>query len=80
MARLPFWLWKDPLKQDVLDIYLTTFSESVISPMQNIYERHLFLKNLQALFHISKIQKKIEKKFFISETIASELVSLNCPY
>ena len=26
------------------------------------------------------MQQKIEKKFFVSEIIASELVSLNCPY
>ena len=26
------------------------------------------------------MQQKIPKKFFVSEIIASELVSLNCPY
>ena len=26
------------------------------------------------------MQQKIEKKFFVSEIIAPELVSLNCPY
>ena len=26
------------------------------------------------------MQQKIQKKFFVSEIIASELVSLNCPY
>ena len=35
-ARLPCCLSKDPLKRDFLDIYLTTFSESVISKIQNL--------------------------------------------
>ena len=35
-ARLPCCLTKDPLKRAVLDIYLTTFSESVISDIQNL--------------------------------------------
>ena len=26
------------------------------------------------------MQQKIEKRIFVSEVIASELVSLNCPY
>ena len=26
------------------------------------------------------MQQKIQKKFFVSEIIACELVSLNCPY
>ena len=35
-ARLPCCLSKDPLKRDFLDIDLTTFSESVISKIQNL--------------------------------------------
>ena len=34
---LPCCLSKDPLKRDFLDIYLTTFSESVISEIQNLW-------------------------------------------
>ena len=30
--------------------------------------------------YFSKIQLKTEKKFFVSEKIASELVTLNCPF
>ena len=30
--------------------------------------------------YISKMQKEIEKKFFVSEIIVSELVVLNCLY
>ena len=30
--------------------------------------------------HISKMEEKIEKKLFVFEIIASELVALNCLY
>ena len=30
--------------------------------------------------HISKMQEKIQEKFFVFEIIASELVALNCLY
>ena len=40
----------------------------------------VFFQNFQELIQIEKMQKKIEEKFFVSETIASELVSLICPY
>ena len=35
-ARLPCCLGKGPLKQDFFDIYLATFSESIISEIQNL--------------------------------------------
>ena len=35
-ARLPYCLSKGPLQRDFLDIYLTTFSESVISEIRNL--------------------------------------------
>ena len=35
-ARFPCCLAKGPLKQDFLDIYLTMFSESVISIIGNL--------------------------------------------
>ena len=35
-APLPCWLSKGPLKQEFLDIYRTTFSEYVISELQNL--------------------------------------------
>ena len=44
------------------------------------YEGYPFLKYLQNLIHILKMQKKIQKKFFVFEIIASELVALNCLY
>ena len=53
-ARLPCCLSKGPLKRDFLDIYMTTFSESVISEIQHLsgssfcpkyLKLHLDLKN-----------------------------------
>ena len=43
-ARLPCCLSKDPLKRDFLDIYLTTFSETVISKIQNLRGLSFFPK------------------------------------
>ena len=43
-ARLPCCLSKDPLKRDLLDIYLTTFSESVISKIKNLRGLSFFPK------------------------------------
>ena len=53
-ARLPCWLSKGYLKRGSLDIFLTTFSESVISKLQNLWASsfspncskfHLYFKN-----------------------------------
>ena len=46
-AQLPFCLLKGPLKQDFLDIYLTTFSESVVSEIQNLQGSSFFPKYLK---------------------------------
>ena len=43
-ARLPCCLSKDLLKRDFLDIYLTTFSESVISKIKNLRGLSFFPK------------------------------------
>ena len=43
-ARLPWCFSKGPLKRDLLDIYLTTFSESVISERQNLWGSSFFSK------------------------------------
>ena len=43
-------------------------------------EGHPFLENVKNLIKILKMQKKIEKKFFVFEIIASELIALNCLY
>ena len=39
------------------------------------YEGHPFFKNVGNLMQISKMQKKIDKKNFVFEIIASELVA-----
>ena len=44
------------------------------------YEGHLFSENVKHMRYISKMQKKIDKKFFLFERIASELVALNSLY
>ena len=44
------------------------------------YEDHLFVENVQNLMQISKMQRIIQKKYFVSEIILSELVALNCLY
>ena len=44
------------------------------------YEGHLFFENVLNLMQISKMQAAIDKKVFIFEIIASELVALNCLY
>ena len=67
------------LKQDFLHIDLTPFLESVISEIQNL-PGHVFFQNVQDLIYISKMQQKIEKKFYVFEIIASQFVSLNFLY
>ena len=73
-VRLPCCLSKGPLKQHFLDVYLTTFTESVISK-NKIYEGHFFFQNVWNLMQIW-----VEKKFSVSGIIAPELVSLSCLY
>ena len=44
------------------------------------YEDHLFAENNQNLMQSSNMQRKIEKKLFAFEIIATELVALNFLY
>ena len=46
----------------------------------NRAEGNLLLQKVQNLIHISKIEQDTVKKFFVSQTVASELVFLNCLY
>ena len=62
-ACLTCCLSKDILKQDFLDIYLTTFWESVISDIQNLWGSSFFKKYLKFNLNL-KLQQKAEKKFF----------------
>ena len=67
------------LKGVFLDIYLTTFSESVISERQKLWRSAFYSKCLKLNIDF-KIHEKIEKKFFVSKIIPCELVSLTCLY
>ena len=67
------------MKRDFLDIYLTTFWESLISEIQTLWWSFLF-DNVQDLIQSSEMQQKNGKKFFVSQSIACELISLICPY
>ena len=52
---------------------------SVISEIQKLLGSSFF-ENVRNLKQIRKIQKKIEKRSFVSEINASELFALNCVY
>ena len=63
LARLPCCLTKGPLKQDFLDIYLTTFSKSVNSEKQNLWGSSFVSK--YSKFNIDfKIEAKNGEKVF----------------
>ena len=42
--------------------------------------RVIFFQNARNFIDILKMQKKIEKKYFFLEMIASELAAINCLY
>ena len=44
------------------------------------YEGLVFLANVYSLIEVLIMQKKIEKRFFVFEIIASELIPLYCLY
>ena len=62
-ARLPCYLSKVPLKHDFLDIYLTTFSESVISKIQNLWELSFVSKCLKFNLDFWNAAKNSDKLF-----------------
>ena len=72
-------LLKGPLKRNFLGIYLTTFSEFVISKIQKLWGSPFCLKhsNFNTDF---KIASRNWEKVFVYAIIASELLSLNCSY
>ena len=65
LARLPSCLLKGPLKWDILDIYLTTFYDSVISEIQNLWGSFFFSKNLRFNIHFKNAVKNWGKVFFL---------------
>ena len=78
MRRLSCFLSTGSLKRDFLDIYITTsfrvrkFKNT--SAMRVIF----FLEMFKIESKFRKIKKSIEKRYFDSETIASENIALNC--
>ena len=65
-ARLPYCLSKHPLKQEILDIYLTTFSASVISKIQNLSGYYFHSKCLKFNQDFKNAPKNWEKDFCFS--------------
>ena len=62
-ARLPYCLSKHPLKQVFLDIYLTKFSESVTSNIQNLWGSSFDSKYLKFTEDFKNSAKDWEKDF-----------------
>ena len=60
-ARLPCCLAKDPLKHDFLGIYLTTFSEAIMSGIQNLWSSSFFSKYLIFVLDLKNEAKYCEK-------------------
>ena len=61
---LPYYFLKHPLKQYFLDIYLTTFSESVTSKIQNLWGSSFYSKSLNVNLDFKAIAKILEIFFF----------------
>ena len=64
-ARLPYCLSMHPLERDFLDIYLTTFLESLISKIQNLWGSSFFSKCIKLKLHFKNAAKN-SGKFFCS--------------
>ena len=60
-AGLPCCLLKNSLKRDILDIYLTTFSQSIISERQNLRRLSFFPKYLKFNLNFKNAAKNWEK-------------------
>ena len=69
-AGLPCCLSKGRLKRYFLDIYLTTFSESVISEIQKLWRSSFFSKFSKLNLDFENAAKNGEKSFF-SQIISS---------
>ena len=59
-AGLPCCLSKNSLKRDILDIYLTTFSQSIISEIQNLRRLSFFPKYLKFNLNFKNAAKNWE--------------------
>ena len=65
-ARLTYCFSKHPLKLDFLDIYLTTFSKSVTSKIQNLWGSSFYSKCLKFNLDFKNAAKNWEKPFSFS--------------
>ena len=77
---LSFCFSEGPLKEDFLDIYLTTFFRVRKFKTTSAMKVILFLKMLKIEVRFPECQKKLGKCFFVAEIIASEDVAVNCLY
>ena len=66
------------MKGDFLDIDVTMFFGVRNFGNTSATRVNVFFENVQNLNEISKMQKKIAKKVFVFEILASKLVALNC--
>ena len=73
----PCCLSKVPLKRACLGIYLTTFSESVISEIQKLWGWSFFPKCLKFKLNFKAAAKNWEKVFFWHNCISTGIVKLS---
>ena len=71
---------KRPLKRHFTDIYLLTFFGDGHLGNTSAMRVIFFLKMCKIQCRFQKVHRKIQKKFFVSEIIVSELVALNFLY
>ena len=80
LGSLSCCLLKCILKREFSDIYLITFfgdgNFENTSAMRVIFS----FEKVQNLIYISKMERKIKKMYFVSETMGSDLVALNFLY
>ena len=77
-ARSSCCLSKGPLKQDFLDIYLTTFSEAAVCEIQSLWGSSFFFKYLSFILDFKNAAKKWEKIFcFLENCISIGIVKLS---
>ena len=77
-APLASCLWRHPLKRDFLDIYLTTFLESVPSKMQNLWGSFFYLKCSKVHLDFKNATENREKAFsFLDNCIGIGILNLS---
>ena len=80
LAHSPYYLSEWSSETRHLDIYIITFL--AVCKFKNTFSIRVifFFENVLNFLYISKMEKKIEKIFVVSEIIASEKVAINCLY